>query len=182
MIAACVDNPVRTQYRLRSLSCSFVNLMFACLSLTATGGFFFFIGHIIAARAGFSGDLMIEESIGLHSIVSRLDYMSVDELREFATLDDLARWQRSGGIFSIEHEGALLYPRYGFDFGPSFLPRPAMMQILSALHEYDAWHIAFWFSAGYGMLDGRGPKDVIASDQDAVIAAARDQAIGITHG
>lgn len=132
-------------------------------------------------RIALLGALKKRNLIGPHLLIDRADFASAEELVGRASLPDLVRWIRADETFAIEHEGADLYPLYSFENGQRISPRPMMRKILAAL-SMDPWHAAWWFSAGYGMLDGRRPQDVLESDPEAVLAAARDQAMGITHG
>lgn len=132
-------------------------------------------------RIALLGALKKRNLIGPHLLIDRADFASAEELVGRASLQDLVRWIRADETFAIEHEGADLYPLYSFENGQRLSPRPMMRKILASL-SMDPWHAAWWFSAGYGMLDGRRPQDVLESDPEAVLAAARDQAMGITHG
>jgi hypothetical protein len=41
---------------------------------------------------------------------------------------------------------------------------------------------AFWFAGLSSYLDDRRPQDLLASDPDLVIAAAKDEVEGVQHG
>ena len=119
--------------------------------------------------------------IGPHGLVDRADFATAAELGPGIDEADLVRWRESGEIFAVEHNGVTLYPRYGFDTASPRTPLRMLREILTAL-EMDDWHAATWFMSGCGMLGSQRPQDVIASDAEAVLAAAIDQAMGITHG
>lgn len=91
-----------------------------------------------------------------------------------------SRWQQAGKVFAIERAGQRLYPSYLFDeLGQ---PLPAVPQILQALAGRSPFRVAAWFESTSSMLGGRRPREVLASDPAAVIAAAREHAIGPVHG
>ena len=112
------------------------------------------------------------------------DFMTADELGQVAgpgIAALLAQWRASGRIFRVKRGDVYLYPRYAFDFAPELAPKPVIARAIAVL-EMGGWHTAVWFSSGNGMLDGRLPKDVIDIEPEDVIAAAIDEAAGITHG
>lgn len=119
--------------------------------------------------------------IGEYQMIDRADYASARELFGQVSAEQLGRWVDDGALFALDHGGIALYPRYGLTSGPQSAPRPLLREIIAAL-EMDPWHVAMWFAAGCGMLDGRRPMDVLSVDAEAVLVAAKDQAMGITHG
>lgn len=119
--------------------------------------------------------------IGEHQIIDRADFVIARDLVGLVSQADLKRWVASNEIFVLDHGGIDLYPRYGFTSGPKTAPRPVLAKIMAEL-SYRSWHLAWWFCCSCGMLDGRRPQDFIATDPDAVLAAAIDEARGITHG
>jgi len=46
----------------------------------------------------------------------------------------------------------------------------------------DGWGMAYWFQSVNGFLGGKRPQDLLATDPDRVIAAARDEVLGVLHG
>ena len=46
----------------------------------------------------------------------------------------------------------------------------------------DGWGMAYWFQSVNGFLGGKRPQDLLATDPDRVIAAARDEVQGVLHG
>jgi len=46
----------------------------------------------------------------------------------------------------------------------------------------DAWGIAFWFAALNSFLDDRRPQDILATEPELVIAAAKDEMAELQHG
>lgn len=119
--------------------------------------------------------------IGENQIIDRADFVIARDLVGLVRQEDLQRWVDDEKLFAIDHGGIPIYPRYGFTSGPTTAPRPVLAKIMAALN-YRAWSLAEWFCCSCGMLDGRRPMDVLATDPEAVLAAAVDEAMGITHG
>ena len=119
--------------------------------------------------------------IGPQNLIDRDDFASAAQLDGQVSVEQLAHWVEDGALFAVEHNGIELYPLYGLDTEPPLRPRPVLGRIIAAMHM-DAWHVAIWFMAGCGMLDGRRPQDVLSTDPQAVLEAAIDQGMGITHG
>jgi hypothetical protein len=96
---------------------------------------------------------------------------------------DLRLWREARKIFAITVGGVSLYPDYAFDPKEGFRPYPALATIIEILSEKkDDWGIAYWFVSPNGWINGARPQDMLASDPDRVIAAARIDATGIAHG
>ena len=119
--------------------------------------------------------------IGPQNLIDRDDFASAEQMDGQVSVEQLTRWVVDGDIFAVEHNGIDFYPLYGFHKGPLLRPLPVLRQIIAELHM-DAWHVAIWFMAGCGMLDGRRPQDVLSTDPQAVLEGAIDQGRGITHG
>ncbi|MGF7000476.1 hypothetical protein [Paraburkholderia sp. GAS32] len=91
-----------------------------------------------------------------------------------------SRWRKEGKVFYIEHKGLSLYPKYVFDeFGN---PIPEVAEVLRVFEGYRSFRIASWFESTSSMLNGRRPREVLASDPRAVLSAARDHVLGPVHG
>lgn len=94
-----------------------------------------------------------------------------------------SRWKRSGAIFSLSHQGCDYFPAYALDEADGWRPRPAMADVLRAFGQAkDGWGLAYWFASVNGFLGGRRPQDVLATDPQAVVAAAQDELLGHAHG
>ena len=50
------------------------------------------------------------------------------------------------------------------------------------LEARNGWEIAFWFAGVNSYLGGRAPKEVVANQPEAVLKAAKTEAIGLQHG
>jgi hypothetical protein len=92
----------------------------------------------------------------------------------------VSRWQASGRIFGIDHRGRKMYPAYIFD--ATWQPLPAVKKVLSTLADYSPFKLAAWFESTNSSLGGRRPRELVARDPDAVLAAAKDQLVGAVHG
>jgi len=92
----------------------------------------------------------------------------------------ISRWRESGAVFGIDHGGRKIYPAYVFD--ASLQPLPAVRKVLEILKGYEAFRIAAWFESTNAFLGGRRPREVIGTDPDAVVAAAREHRVGPVHG
>ncbi|WP_218511776.1 hypothetical protein [Variovorax sp. dw_308] len=90
------------------------------------------------------------------------------------------RWLANGRIFGIDHRGKKLYPLYAFD--ATWQPLPAVKEILSVLGGLEPFMLACWFDSASLMLSGKRPREVIASNPDAVLAAAKDYRSGAIDG
>jgi hypothetical protein len=91
-----------------------------------------------------------------------------------------SRWKREGKIFSIERAGQTLYPKYAFDELGN--PIPEVAQILEIFKGYRPFRIASWFESTNSMLRGKRPREVLATNPQAVIEAAKDHVVGAVHG
>lgn len=92
----------------------------------------------------------------------------------------VSRWQGEGKVFAIERTGQRLYAAYLFD--EFWNPRPEIAQILKIFNGYTPFRIASWFESINPALGGKRPREVIRSNPDAVVGAARDHVIGPVHG
>jgi hypothetical protein len=93
---------------------------------------------------------------------------------------NLDQWKAERLIFSVEQEGAEHFPLYALDARENYRPYPAVKEIIRILGA--GLGTASWFPASNGFLDNERPMDLLASDSDEVIAAARDAMEEISHG
>lgn len=90
------------------------------------------------------------------------------------------RLLQQGRVFALKRRGQYEYPRYAFDdLGE---PLPGLAPVLEEFKGYSALRIASWFESTNGMLGGRRPREVLAEDPQAVLAAAQDHRAGVLHG
>ena len=90
-------------------------------------------------------------------------------------------WRKRGKVFSVPlpdvgPRTAEVYPGFQFREGK---PLPVIEQVIAALDGRRAgWSLAHWFAGGNGMLEGSArPVDLLARAPDAVVAAARHDAL-----
>lgn len=106
------------------------------------------------------------------------EWLTAQQLAELANLGpgnpvaSVNRWKQTGKVFAIRRDGKDFFPRYAF--GPDFRPLPAMAKVMTELVGYKAEQMAAWFESTSGFLGGARPRELLASDPDRVIAAARD--------
>lgn len=91
------------------------------------------------------------------------------------------KWKRNREIFAIQYGREDYLPVYGLT--SDHRPRKEMAKILKIFGEAkDGWGLAFWFAALNSFLDDERPQDVLASDPESVIAAAKDEVAELQHG
>lgn len=81
-----------------------------------------------------------------------------------------SRLKRDGKLFAITHRGVDLYPAAQIVDGE---PSPAMPAILDAFSGDSPWALALWLDAPSGWLGGSRPLDLLATEPDRVVEAAR---------
>ena len=93
------------------------------------------------------------------------------------------KWKKDGAIFAIQHKGNDYFPMYALDAEENYRPYKALAEVLRIFGETKTgWGIAFWFAGLNSFLDDRRPQDLLRSEPELVIAAARDEVEGIQHG
>jgi hypothetical protein len=115
------------------------------------------------------------------------DWLSAAELAQLAQLSTTNpsaqpnKWKKNGQIFAIHHNGVDYFPGYGTDRDANFRPLKAMSQVIEVFDGHkDGWGMAFWFLSANSLR--KRPQDLLATDPERVIAAARDEVQGIEHG
>ncbi|CCG02207.1 hypothetical protein [Blastococcus saxobsidens] len=74
--------------------------------------------------------------------------------------------------FAVEVDGAQRFP--GFQFGGNGRPRPVIADVLAAVGDrLSGWELALWFTGSSDWLGGERPVDVLDSDSELVVEAAR---------
>jgi len=94
----------------------------------------------------------------------------------------LNRWKQKHQIFAIEMKGVDYYPIYALSPEDGYKPYTEMSDILEVLNLKTSWGLAFWFDSSNGYLGRRTPRELMKSDRQAVLAAAKNEAVGIQHG
>jgi hypothetical protein len=84
-----------------------------------------------------------------------------------------ARWRKEGKLFGVPYRGQTLYPAFQFDDDGRL--RPAISDVLAELPRDDMsdWEVAYWWTAANGWLGGSRPVDLLYSDPDSLVDAAR---------
>ena len=93
------------------------------------------------------------------------------------------KWKKDGAIFAIQHKGTDYFPIYALNPDENYRPYKVLADALRIFGETKSeWGIAYWFAGLNSFLDDRRPQDLLASDSESVIAAARDEVEGLQHG
>ncbi|MCO6055548.1 hypothetical protein NG726_02515 [Pseudomonas sp. MOB-449] len=93
------------------------------------------------------------------------------------------KWKREGKIFAILHHGNDYFPAYGLDPHQGYRPQKAMAEVLKVFGTTkDAWGLAYWFTSVNSFMGGKRPQDLLATQPERVIAAAKDELQGVVHG
>jgi hypothetical protein len=112
-------------------------------------------------------------------ILNSGDFLPATEVAKLAGSTNLSvlpnEWKRNGEIFAIQHGRDDYLPLYGLNSG-NHRPRKEMAEILKVFGDAkDGWGLAFWFAGLNSFLDDERPQDVLATDPERVIAAAKDE-------
>ena len=117
------------------------------------------------------------------------DFVPAGEIAKLAGYSDKNpsaqpnRWKKSGAIFAIQHKGMDYFPLYTLDPDQNYRPYKAVAAILGIFGDTKSgWEIAFWFAGLNSFLDDSRPQDLLASNPDMVISAAKDEVEGVRHG
>lgn len=117
------------------------------------------------------------------------DWLTAAELARMAGLSERNpsaqpnKWKRQRQIFAIHHNGVDYFPGYGLDPEAGYRPRKSLKSVLEVFgDEKDGWGLAFWFLSANSLLGGRRPQDVLVTDPERVIAAAKDEMTTVAHG
>ena len=123
------------------------------------------------------------------AVLASGDWLSATELASLAGFSPRNpsaqpnKWKRQGQIFAIHHKGIDYFPGFGLDPDRGFRPLKALADVIGILAGHkDGWGMAYWFQSVNGFLGGKRPQDLLATDPDRVIAAARDEVLGVLHG
>ncbi len=92
----------------------------------------------------------------------------------------ITRWIDQGRIFAIESAGERLIPAYGLDeLGEPF---PALQEVLSQMEDQSPFMVASWFEGPNTYLDGKRPRELLATRGQAVSQAVKPSLSGPEHG
>ena len=123
---------------------------------------------VLQARRNAGARAELIEEFGLLSSADVAD-LSQSQAANRAAL--ASRWKAEERIFSVPHQGRDYFP--GFQLDADGKPRKVIAEILGALGRARGWQTALWFTAANGYLDGQRPVDLLESDAEAVVDAAR---------
>lgn len=113
--------------------------------------------------------------------VSELSQLHGCELEIMANL--LSAWKAELMLFSVEHSSIDYYPSYAFDKESVCTPAKELRLVLRAFEgRRSGWDVAYWFASVNGYLGGQRPQDLLKAEPGRVLAAAKDNLIGIRHG
>src|SRR5664279_6531996 len=122
------------------------------------------------------------------AILDSGDFLSATEVARLAgfSASNLSvqpnKWKRNREIFAIQHGREDYLPLYGLD-PRDHRPRKEMAEILKIFGDAkEGWGLAFWFAGLNSFLDDKRPQDVLATDPEQVIAAAKDEMAELQHG
>ncbi len=92
----------------------------------------------------------------------------------------LGRGIRDGRVFALTCRRTRIYPEYAFD--PEWRPLPILRDVLACFADRPPVVVAAWFESRIASLDGRRPRELIACNGSAVLAAAQRDQAGSIHG
>lgn len=133
---------------------------------------------IMADMEGNAKRAVLAEMRQAHEIAA-LSGRGVREMRS-----DLVCWKREGRIFSVEYGGTEYFPPFAFNSITGFQPHPVLaeaLRILKAGHWGGDWAVATWFIGLSSFLDDQRPMDLVASDPEWVLEAAKDAVNSLNH-
>ena len=85
-------------------------------------------------------------------------------------------WRKAGRVFAVSVSGQLRFPLFQFDQAGQ--PKPQLAEVVRALEQngLSGWELALWFAGASERLDGQRPLDVLDTEPDRVLTAARQVA------
>lgn len=124
-----------------------------------------------------------------NSVLEGADWLTAVQVAELAGLSasnpstQPNKWKRQRQIFAITHNGVDYFPGYGLDPATGYRPRKGLKPILDVFGEQkDGWGLAYWFLSANSFLGGKRPQDILATEPESVIAAAKDEIEEVAHG
>lgn len=117
------------------------------------------------------------------------DWVTASEVADLAQLSasnpssQPSKWKREKRIFAITHNGTDYFPMYGLDEMRGYRPLSQLKDVIMVLESSkDSWQMAYWFMSNNSWLASKRPQDLLRSDPDRVIEAAREELSEISHG
>jgi hypothetical protein len=82
-------------------------------------------------------------------------------------------WRKQGKVFAVPIRNGQRFPLFQFDEHGE--PKPAIARVLAPLRTagFEDWQVALWFTGALASLEDRRPVDLIDTDPERVIEAAR---------
>lgn len=116
------------------------------------------------------------------------DWMTAAEIAEVAgfsksnTSAQPNKWKREKSIFAIRHNGIDYFPSYGLDATAGYRPLKDLATVMRVFGDRkDGWGLAYWFMSPNGFLGGKRPQDLLLTEPQRVIDAAKDELEEIAH-
>lgn len=125
---------------------------------------------VLQARRNSAARTQLIEEVGL---LTSAEVAEINQSRAENRSALASRWKGEGLIFSVSHQGRDYFP--GFQFDAQGKPRKGVANVLQALGGVHGWETALWFTAPNAYLDDRRPLDLLETDPDAVVEAARHE-------
>lgn len=93
------------------------------------------------------------------------------------------KWKSKRLIFAIQIKGVDYFPQYALNPQDNYRPLSIVREILEVFKgSKDGWGTAYWFASLNGRLDDRAPQDVLLTEPQSILRAAKIEAVGICHG
>jgi hypothetical protein len=152
------------------------------LRMRSFGGCMVYLRHVHKSTSSFAEREQVRMLIEAKAaILNSSDFLPATEVAKLAGFSSTNlsvqpnKWKRNREIFAIQHGREDYMPLYGLDPG-DHRPRNEMAEILKVFGDAkDGWGLAFWFAGLNSFLDDERPQDVLATDPERVIAAAKDE-------
>lgn len=118
------------------------------------------------------------EAQALRAIRHGTEWLTAGEIADLADLGPanpiatVSRWKQQRRIYALRQGGRDYYPKYAL--GPDFRPLAAMKEIMRVLAGYDPELLAGWFDSTSRFLGGKRPRELLATEPEKVLAAARN--------
>ena len=123
------------------------------------------------------------------AVIASGDWLTVQEIARLAGFNIrnaqalLRQWKQDKAIFAIRHNDVEYFPSYGLDASAGYSPLQTMTKVIQILSDMkDEWGLAYWFRSVNSLLDGARPQDLLATEPERVVAAAKDELEAVSHG
>lgn len=150
------------------------------------------LAEILTPRTPVSPRLLREAAMLVRArkdVLESGDLLSATQVAQLAGLSDRNpsaqpnKWKKQGQIFAIQHNGVDYFPGYGLDRDAAFRPLKALAKIIEIFAGHKkGWGMAYWFRSPCSYLGSKRPQDLLATQAERVIEAARKEVQVIDHG